>query len=119
MSAQRRRLAACVADAAGLARRWRAARNMLLMLAVVGFAMPVARGQPRADHGSSDVYAAPGIGIVWGIERGPSDAEAVVVIRIVTDPATYPWLAVRGVNPFSGADTPLLPPTPMERSVDV
>ena len=116
---KRRRVAPIVDDVARLARWLRGARNVLLVLAALGCATSVAQAQPRADHGSSDVYAAPGIGIVWGIERGASDAEAVVVIRIATDPATYPWLTVRGVNPFTNAETPLLQPTVVERSVDV
>jgi len=119
MTAQRSRVAPIVDDVARLARWLRAVRNVLVVLAVLGCATPVACAQPRADHGSSDVYAAPGIGIVWGIERGASDADAVVVVRIATDPATYPWLTVRGVNPFTNAQTPLLPPTAVERSVDV
>jgi hypothetical protein len=119
MTAGQRRVASIVEDAARGARWLRVARNVLLVLAVIGHATSVACAEPRADHGSSDVYTAPGIGIVWGIERGAGDAEAVVVIRIATDPATYPWLTVRGVNPFTNAETPLLQPTAVERSVDV
>lgn len=119
MTAQQCRRATTVNAAVRCARWLRAARNVLLLLAILGCATSAARAQPRADHGSSDVYAAPGIGIVWGIERGASDAEAVVVIRIATDPATYPWLAVLGINPFTNAETSLLPPTAIQRSVDV
>jgi hypothetical protein len=112
-----------VATVGSAAARWarglRAARSALLVLAMLGCAPPVAHAQARTDHGSSDVYTAPGVGIVWGVERGTSEAEAVVVIRIATDPGIYPWLTVRGINPFTNAETSLLQPTAVERSVDV
>lgn len=118
MTARRPRVTTVSSGAARCARGLRAARNTLLVLALLGCS-PVADAQSRTDHGSSDVYTAPGVGIVWGIERGTSDAEAVVVIRITTDPAAYPWLAARGINPFTNAEAALLQPTAVERSVDV
>ena len=100
--------------------RWRrTVRNMLLALAVLGGTMSGAGAQTRTDHGSSDVYAAPGIGIVWAIERGVSEADAIVVIRIAADPAIYPWLAVRGVNPFTNGEVMWSQPTAAEPGVDV
>jgi hypothetical protein len=70
-------------------------------------------------HPCTARYAAPGIGIVWAIERGASEADAIVVIRITADPAMYPWLAVRGVNPFTKGENVLLQPMAVERSVDL
>ena len=99
---------------------WRCAvRNVLVALAVLAGTMSVSGAQTRTDHGSSDVYAAPGIGIVWAIERGVSEADAIVVIRIAADPAIYPWLAVRGVNPFTNGEVMWSQPTAAEPGVDV
>ena len=124
MSASRRRPAKVIpeaTEASARPRRWSHAvrRIAALLWLLAGCAMSVASAQSRAEHGSSDVYTAPGIGIVWAIERGASDADAVVVLRIATDAATYPWCTVRGVNPFNHADELLLPPTAVERSIDV
>jgi hypothetical protein len=108
-----------IADVARCARWQRALRNLLVSLAVLGCTTSAASAEVRTEHGSSDVYAAPGIGIVWAIERSASEADATVVIRIAADPAMYPWLAVRGVNPFTKGENVLLQPTVVERSVDL
>lgn len=66
---------------------------------------------PREAHGMSDGFAAPGVAMAWGVVRGASETATVVVARIVTDPATYPWLAVTGSDPFTHRAEPLLAAT--------
>ena len=62
---------------------------------------------PREVHGSADAYAAPGVALAWGVLRGANEAATTVVMRIVTDPQTYPWLMVAGIDPFTKAEQPL------------
>ena len=64
---------------------------------------------PREVHGMADAFAAPGVALAWGVVRGASETATVVVVRIVTDPASYPWLAVAGGDPFTQRKQPLLP----------
>ncbi|HWZ71848.1 MAG TPA: hypothetical protein VN326_10290 [Casimicrobiaceae bacterium] len=66
---------------------------------------------PREVHGISDASATPGVAMAWGIVRGASETATVVVARIVTDPARYPWLAVTGSDPFTHRTGPLLAAT--------
>lgn len=103
----------------GIIGAWLTTRNLGAALALAACITAGAQAQSRAEHGSSDVYAAPGVSIVWGVERGATEADAVVVIRVATDAATYPWLAVWGVNPFTQAATPFQRAIAVERSVDV
>jgi hypothetical protein len=74
---------------------------------------------PREAHGSADVFAAPGVMLAWGVLRGANEAATTVVVRIVTDPAAYPWLAVAGIDPFSKAEQPLLAAAASAGSLDV
>lgn len=60
-------------------------------------------------HGSHDAYAGPGIALAWGVSRGATEAAAAVVVRVEPD-ARYPWIAVRGVDPFTKDEVALLAP---------
>jgi hypothetical protein len=67
----------------------------------------------------ADAYAAPGVAMAWGVVRGADEAATVVVVRIVTRPASYPWLAVTGGDPFTQRKLPLLAATRSEGVIDV
>ena len=43
----------------------------------------------------------------------------MVVLRIVTDPPTYPWIAVAGRDPFTQRQQPLLRGTPSSGVIDL
>jgi hypothetical protein len=65
---------------------------------------------PREVHGMADAVAAAGVAIAWGVARGASETATVVAIRVVTDTALYPWVAVEGSDPFTQRQHPLLQP---------
>jgi hypothetical protein len=67
----------------------------------------------------SDAFAAPGVAMAWGVVRGASETATIVVARIVTDPAIYPWLAVTGGDPFTHRTEPVLAATPSAGVIDV
>src|SRR5689334_4551973 len=73
----------------------------------------------REAHGSSDAYAERGVALAWAVLRGAGDADASVVIRIATDDALYPSVALAGVNPFTKAEQLLQPARPVSGHVDV
>ena len=94
------------------------ARGLLAALLLFAWTAVPALGQSEV-HGSSDVYAAPDVALVWGVLRGASDADTMIVIRIVANANAYTSVAVYGINPFSKAEQPLQPPVALDRSVDV
>ena len=94
------------------------ARALLVALALLASMATPAWAQAEV-HGSSDVYAAPDVALVWGVLRGASDADTMIVIRIVANAKAYASVAVYGINPFSKAEQPLQPPVALDRSVDV
>ena len=94
------------------------ARGLLVALVLLASMATPAWAQAEV-HGSSDVYAAPDIALGWGVVRGASDADTMIVIRIVANAKAYASVAVYGINPFSKAEQPLQPPVALDRSVDV
>lgn len=59
-------------------------------------------------HGESDAFGTVGAALAWGVVRGPSEAATEVVVRIVSDPALYPWLAADSRDPFTQRTQPIL-----------
>lgn len=74
---------------------------------------------PPEVHGVAETYIAPGVWLGWGVLHGATEAATSVVVRIVTDPAVYPFVAVTGVNPFSQRRLPVLAATRVAGGVDV
>ncbi|MFO1312741.1 MAG: hypothetical protein U1F41_11840 [Burkholderiales bacterium] len=74
---------------------------------------------PLAVHGSGDTFATPHAKLAWAVARGANEAATFVVVRVATDRATYPWLSVVGVDPFTKAETVRLPPSALDAPLDV
>jgi len=74
---------------------------------------------PHEVHGMADAFAAAGVAIAWGVVRGTSETTTVVAIRVVTDTAVYPWIAVSGSDPFTQRLHPLLRPMSSAGVIDV
>jgi hypothetical protein len=72
-----------------------------LCLAGCSGAQSVAGEAPREMHGMADVFSAPGVALAWGVLRGADEKATLVVIRVVTHRASYPWFAVVGSDPFT------------------
>jgi hypothetical protein len=94
------------------------ARGLLAALLLFAWTAVPALGQSEV-HGSSDVYAAPDVALAWGVLRGASDADTMIVIRVVANANAYGSVAVFGINPFSKAEQPLQPPIAPDHGVDV
>ncbi len=52
-------------------------------------------------HGASDAFAGDGVAIVWGVLRGASEENTIVVLRIAADARRYSRVEVAGVDPFT------------------
>lgn len=77
--------------------------------------------ESRAEtvHGADSVFLAPGISIVWGVLRAPTEEETVVVTRISNPVARYAYLRVEGVDPFTGRRTTVVEGAPLGGRADV
>jgi hypothetical protein len=94
-------LLACFSVAAGVAVRASAAET------------------PREVHGMADAFAAAGVAVAWGVVRGASETATVVAIRVVSDTALYPWVAVAASDPFTHQQHALLRPMSSPGVIDV
>ena len=70
-------------------------------------------------HGADSVFAAPGIGIAWGVLRAATEEETIVVTRVSNPMARYAYLRVEGVNPFTGRRTAVVEGVPLGARADV
>jgi hypothetical protein len=92
--------------------------RLLAMIAAVVAVSAAAQSPPSRIHGSADAYAAPGVAMAWAIKRGATEASTSVVVRVATD-ATYPWVAVGGIDPFTQQEQGILLAKPVDGKRDV
>ena len=52
-------------------------------------------------HGVADAFAQPGVVLAWGVLRGKSEADAIVVVRVETTAPAYAFVAADAVDPFT------------------
>jgi hypothetical protein len=91
---------------------------ILLALLALPLLAPVL-AHAETVHGADSVFASPGIRIVWGVLRAPTEEETVVVTRITNPMARYAYLRVEGVDPFTGRRTAVVEGAPLETRADV
>jgi hypothetical protein len=79
-------------------------RRASLALMVVTALLPTrAAGQVEDVHGESAVFVHPGVVIVWAVLHAPVEDETQVVIHVASIDATYRYVRVDGVDPFTQA----------------
>ena len=94
------------------------APRALLFGALVCTAALARAVEPVQLHGASDTFAAPGVAIVWGVLRGPTEDATLVVVRIAVDPAVFTHVAVEGVDPFTQQRQSLLAARPAAERIE-
>lgn len=93
---------------------------LVLIAVAAGVVLPLRAAEPpREMHGMSDVFAAPGIALAWGILRGANEAATIVVLRVLADPAVFPAVAAIGTDPFTQRTISVLAATPNSGKIDV
>ena len=88
----------------------------MILLALL--ALPLL-AQAEAVHGADSIFASPGIGIVWGVLRAPTEEQTLVVVRVSNPLARFAYLRVGGVDPFTGQRSAVVEGVPLEARADV
>lgn len=96
----------------GLGVRRRVALWLLPVCLAVASAQGTAWGGEMV-HGEDAVYVGRGVGVLWGILRGPDEARSMVVLRIVPLDGAPAAVAVEGVDPFTNARRAILGGVPL------
>jgi hypothetical protein len=90
---------------------------LLALLALPLFAPLLA--EVETVHGADSVFASSGIGIAWGVLRGPTEEQTLVVIRVSNTAARFVYLRVEGVDPFTGRRAAVVEGVPLGAMADV
>jgi hypothetical protein len=93
---------------------WRA---VLLAVALWATALPALAQQVL--HGADSLFIAPSVKVAWAVQRGPSEAETAVVIRIADADPAYRLVRLDGVDPFSKDRQVFVAPRPLDRVTDL
>ena len=89
----------------------------LAFCAALAHAAPDAAGA-REAHGVADAFARPGVALAWGVLRGKSEADTIVVVRVESSAPDYAFVAADGIDPFTQQRKTLRLPTRASSGVD-
>jgi hypothetical protein len=70
-----------------------------------------AASDAREVHGVADAFARHGVALAWGVLRGSTEADTVVVVRIESSTPDYAFVSAEGVDPFTQQRSTLQPAT--------
>jgi hypothetical protein len=92
--------------------------HRLLAAALFGIllASPLAAQDMRV-HGENSTFISPSVKLSWAVKRGVSEAETLVVIRVIAD-ASHRFIRVDGVDPFT-KDHKVFAARALERETDL
>jgi hypothetical protein len=86
--------------------------------AAFAHAAPDATGA-REVHGVADAFARPGVALAWGVLRGKSEADTIVVVRVLSSASEFAFVAADGIDPFTQQRKTLRAPTRASGGVDL
>jgi hypothetical protein len=89
-------------------------RRALPIIAVFGTLCVPALAQ-EVLHGADSLFIAPSVKVAWAVQRGASEAEAAIVIRIADAGPGYRFVRLDGVDPFTKDRQVLMALRPLDR----
>ena len=75
-------------------------RRLACSLALVAALMALPAAAQQIVHGENSIFSSAGVRLAWAVKRGPSEADTLVIVRVITD-AGYRAVRVDGVDPFT------------------
>jgi hypothetical protein len=72
-----------------------------LALAIALLLLPASAFAQQVVHGADSIFIAPAVKLAWAVRRGATEAETMVVVRIVSADPSYRWVRLDGVDPFT------------------
>lgn len=94
-------------------------RRCALALAVALLAVPAAGQQGTVVHGADSIFTSPAVKLAWAVRRGASEAETLVVVRVIATDASYRFIRVDGVDPFTKDRKVFVAARPLDRETDL
>lgn len=93
---------------------WRRLFSIALAAALLG----PATAQETRVHGENSTFISPAVKLSWAVQRGPSEAETLVIVRVVAD-ASHRFVRLDGVDPFSKDHKVFIAARPLDRQIDL
>jgi hypothetical protein len=95
----------------------RAAGLLWLAFAMLTVSSP-ARAQEKV-HGANSVFGAPSIMIAWAVQKGASEDNTLIIMRVVNRIGQYKKVQLDGVDPFSNNRKVLVSARQVGASIDL
>ena len=90
------------------------------ILAVVLLAIAPYNATPAESvHGANSLFVAPSVKLAWAMQRGATEEQTRVVVRVVNTVAAYKSIRLIGVHPFSKSQKVLVPTQAFGAEVDL
>jgi hypothetical protein len=70
-------------------------------------------------HGANSVFVAPSVKLAWAMQRGATEEQTRVVVRVVNTVAAYKSIRLIGVHPFSKSQKVLVPTQAFGAEIDL
>jgi len=80
-------------------------------------ASPLAAQETRV-HGENSTFTSPSVKLGWAVRRGASEAETLVIVRIIAD-ANHRFIRLDGVDPFTKDHKVFVAARALERATDL
>jgi hypothetical protein len=78
-----------------------------------------ATAQEARVHGENSTFISPTVKLSWAVKRGPSEAETLVIVRVIAADAGYRVVSVDGVDPFTKDRKVFVAARPLDREADL
>ena len=72
----------------------------------------------QAVHGENSIFISPFVKLGWAVKRGASEAETLVIVRVIATDTSYRVIRVDGVDPFT-KDRKMFVMRPLDRETDL
>ena len=91
----------------------------LLSAALVAALHGPAAAQETRVHGENSTFISPTVKLSWAVQRGPSEVETLVIVRVIAMDAGYRAVSVDGVDPFTKDRKVFVAARPLDRAADL
>ena len=80
---------------------------------------PISALAQNTVHGADSLFVSPALKLAWAVQRGASEIETRVIVRIVALDPSYRFVRLDGVDPFTKDRKMFVPMRPLDRETDL
>lgn len=94
-------------------------RHWILTLIAALLISPTAAQQGTVVHGADSIFVAPTVKLAWAVRRGATEAETLVIVRVIAAAESYRFIRVDGVDPFTKDRKVFVAARPLDHEFDL